>query len=132
MVDGLARPLGPRLIGSAIALSLAAWAAFAVAVVAVASAVGFHLDPLDALFVASVVNLGVAIPSSPGFVGTYQWLAVESLARLDVATREQALAFSVLLHAAWYLPTTLIGGFFVLTRLRLGERPVEQTAPADA
>ena len=76
----------------------------------------------QAIFVTSVVNLGVAIPSSPGFVGTYQWLAVQSLAALDVATREQALAFSLALHAAWYVPTTLIGGIAVL--LRRGSRGV--------
>jgi hypothetical protein len=132
-VDGLARPLGPRLVTLALLLSLAAWGMFALAVSLVARSVGFELTPLDAVFVAAVVNLGVAIPSSPGFVGTYQWLAVESLARLDVATREEALAFSILLHAAWYVPTTLVGGGLIVRRALRGavRAPATPTSSAD-
>ena len=61
-------------------------------------------------------------PAPPGFVGTYQWLAVSALGILDVP-RDDALAFSILLQASWYVPTTLVGGFLVLFRLRLGRRP---------
>lgn len=118
-LDGLAQPLGARLVVTGLTLSLAAWLAFSLAVVAVAASVGIDLDLVDAFFVTGVVNLGVAIPSSPGFVGTYQWLAVEAIALLDVATRAEALAFSILLHAAWYVPTTIVGGAFVLTRLHV-------------
>ena len=63
----------------------------------------------DALFVTAVLNLGSAVPSSPGYVGTYEWLGVASLGLLGIA-HEQALAFTILLHAAWYVPTTLVGG----------------------
>jgi uncharacterized membrane protein YbhN (UPF0104 family) len=55
-----------------------------------------------------VVNLGVAIPSSPGFVGTYQWLCVSTLALVAIP-RPQAFAFSVISHAAWFIPTSLAG-----------------------
>ena len=58
------------------------------------------------MFVASVLALGVAIPSSPGYVGTYQWLGVASLGLLDVPVNE-ALAFSILMQASWFIPTTL-------------------------
>jgi uncharacterized membrane protein YbhN (UPF0104 family) len=77
--------------------------------------VGIELDLVDALFVAAVMNLGVAIPSSPGFVGTYQWLGVASLGLLGVAD-DEALAFAILLHASWYLPTTLLGGLALAVR----------------
>ena len=56
-----------------------------------------------------MLALGVAIPSSPGYVGTYQWLGVASLGLLDVPVNE-ALAFSILMQASWFIPTTLIGG----------------------
>ena len=75
----------------------------------VARSVGIDLAPLDAVFVASALALGVAIPSSPGYVGTYQWLGVASLGLLDVPVNE-ALAFSILMQASWYIPTTLVGG----------------------
>ena len=78
-------------------------------------------DILSRIIYGARVSLGVAIPSSPGFVGTYQWLAVASLGVLDVA-REDALAFSILLHGSWYLPTTIVGGLVVIFRLDWGIR----------
>ena len=71
--------------------------------------VGIDLEPLEAVFVASALALGVAIPSSPGYVGTYQWIGVASLGLLDVPVN-QALAFSILMQASWFVPTTLVGG----------------------
>ena len=117
ILDGLAEPLGRRRVALVLLASLAAWSIFAVAVILIASSVGLDLTPLDALFVASVVNLGVGIPSSPGFVGTYQWLAVEALALIGVTSREASLAFAILLHTAWFVPTTLFGVGYVLVRL---------------
>jgi uncharacterized membrane protein YbhN (UPF0104 family) len=48
-------------------------------------------------------------------VGTYEWLGVASLGLLGVDT-EIALAFTILLHAAWYVPTTLVGGVALIAR----------------
>ena len=53
---------------------------------------------------ASALALGVAIPSSPGYIGTYQWIGVAALGLLDVPP-SQALAFAILMHASWYVPT---------------------------
>jgi hypothetical protein len=109
-VEVLAEPLGRRRPVVWLGLSLAAWGMWAIAAVLVARSLGLELSITDALFVTAVLNLGSAVPSSPGYVGTYEWLGVASLGLLDVP-HEQALAFTILLHAAWYLPTTLFGGF---------------------
>ena len=63
----------------------------------------------------AVLSLGTAIPSSPGYVGTYQWLGVESMGLLDVPVND-ALAVTILYHATWYVPTTVIGGLVLGTR----------------
>ena len=110
---------GVGRIAPALALSVAAWAAFAVSAWLVARSVSIHMSPTECLFVTALVNLGVAIPSSPGFVGTYQWLVVASLGALSVG-RADALAFAILLHASWYVPSTLVGGFLLLFRLDWG------------
>jgi uncharacterized membrane protein YbhN (UPF0104 family) len=115
-LEGLAEPLSPAKAARLGALSLAAWGAWAVCAWLVARSVGIELSLLEAAFVAAVVNLGVAIPSSPGFIGTYQWLAVSALAAFSVG-REEALAFALLLQAVWYVPTTLVGGALVVRRL---------------
>jgi uncharacterized protein (TIRG00374 family) len=118
-VEVLAEPLGRRRPVVWLGLSLAAWATWAIAAGLVARSLGLDLSITDALFVAAVLNLGSAVPSSPGYVGTYEWLGVASLGLLDVP-HEQALAFTILLHAAWYVPTTLAGG------TALGVRGVRQ------
>ncbi|MGH3134047.1 MAG: lysylphosphatidylglycerol synthase transmembrane domain-containing protein [Gaiellaceae bacterium] len=113
--EALAEPIGGRRPVAWIALSLGAWTVWAVAAIFVGRSLGLELSLLDAVFVAAVMNLGVAIPSSPGFVGTYEWLGVAALGLLGIGS-EEALAFSILLHACWYVPTTLGGGIALGTR----------------
>jgi len=108
-IDMLGEPVGRRRAAVWLGLSAVAWTFGTFAVFLVARSVGIDLAPLDAVFVASVLALGVAIPSSPGYVGTYQLLGVESLGLLDVPVN-QALAFSILMQASWFIPTTLAGG----------------------
>lgn len=89
-------------------LSFLAWGAWSASAWLVASSLGISLTLPEILFVAAVLNLGVAVPSSPGFVGTYQWLCVQVLGLLAVGQAD-AFAFSVLFQAVWYVPTTLAG-----------------------
>lgn len=114
-IDMLGQPLGRRRAAGWMALSFAAWTLGTFAVFLVARSVGIDLEPFEAVFVASALALGVAIPSSPGYIGTYQWLGVASLGLLDVPVNE-ALAFSILMQASWYIPTTLVGGTIIIVR----------------
>lgn len=107
-VDAVPRCLTPARALVAVLLSVGAFGSFAVGAWAAAQAVGVGLSPAEALFITAVLNLGSAIPSSPGFVGTYQWLAVAGLGLFAVPATA-AFAFAVVLHAAWFVPTTLIG-----------------------
>jgi glycosyltransferase 2 family protein len=127
--EALAEPVGRRRPVVWISLSLAAWTVWALGAMLVARSLGFDLSLLEAMFVAAVMNLGVAIPSSPGFVGTYEWLGVASLGLLGIAS-EQALAFSILLHACWYVPTTIAGGTALAVRALVGVRRARATRAA--
>jgi glycosyltransferase 2 family protein len=108
-LDMLGEPVGRRRAATWLGLSAVTWTLGTFATYLVARSVGIDLAPLDAVFVSSALALGVAIPSSPGYVGTYQWLGVASLGLLDVPASE-ALAFSILMQASWYVPTTIAGG----------------------
>lgn len=107
-LEGLSEPLANAHTHHLVGLSVAAWLAWAVAATLSARAVGVELSVVEALFVTAALNLGVAIPSSPGFVGTYQWLGVSALT-LFGAGREDGLAFAIVMQAVWYVPTTLVG-----------------------
>ena len=113
-LEGLSEPLGTSRL-TLFAMSVAVWGAWAIAAILTARAVGIDLSLVDALFVTAAINLGVAIPSSPGFLGTYQWLGVSSLALFGVS-KESALAFAIAMQAVWYVPTTLVGAVFLVAR----------------
>jgi uncharacterized protein (TIRG00374 family) len=120
-LEGLSDPLSVERGLVWFALSLAAWSAWALAAILVGRAVGVELSFVDAVFVTAALNLGVAIPSSPGFVGTYQWLGVSALALFGVG-REEGLAFAIAMQAVWYVPTTIVGAVLLVANARGGWR----------
>jgi glycosyltransferase 2 family protein len=74
----------------------------------------FHITfPFYAPFLLLVVvATGVAIPSSPGFIGTLQISCVIGLALFGVP-KSESLGFSIVYHASQYIPVTLLGFFFM-------------------
>jgi uncharacterized protein (TIRG00374 family) len=114
-IDMLAEPFGRRRAAFWLLLSVGAWALSSLASLLIARSLGIDLTPLEAVFVTAALALGVAIPSSPGYIGTYQWLGVASLGLLDVPVND-ALAFAILLQASWFIPTTLVGGGVIVAR----------------
>src|SRR4051794_16116873 len=108
-IDELASPVGRRTIILALLLGVVAWAIWACSAALVCSSLGISLSPVELVFVTATINLGVVIPSSPGFIGTYQWLAVAALGVVGV-DGDVAIAFSLLMQAVWFIPTMLVGG----------------------
>jgi uncharacterized protein (TIRG00374 family) len=125
VLDGLSEPLGVTRTQELVLLSVAAWLTWALGAYLVARS-----TMLQAIFVTAALNLGVAIPSSPGFVGTYQWLGVSALALFGVP-KDSALAYAIVLQAVWYVPTTLVGLGLLLsgTTRRWSRRPAAIPSP---
>lgn len=118
-LDGLSDPISNTKAVVLGALSAGAWIAWAFAAILAARAVGIDLSFIEAIFVTAALNLGVAIPSSPGFVGTYQWLGVSALGVFGIVS-EAGLAFAIVMQAVWYVPTTLVGAALLVSRMRSG------------
>jgi glycosyltransferase 2 family protein len=74
----------------------------------------FHLPVpwYGAFFVLVVVNLGSAIPSSPGYIGVYHYLAVLALS-IWVPDRNAALAYAIGTHALNMLANVGMGSYFL-------------------
>lgn len=74
----------------------------------------FHLEvPWPAgFFVLVMVNLGSAIPSSPGYIGVYHYLAMLALS-LWTPDRNAALAYAIGTHALNMLANAGLGSFFL-------------------
>jgi uncharacterized membrane protein YbhN (UPF0104 family) len=114
--DGLAVARRPRTLAEAIVLSLAAWGASLLAVAAAGQALGIQLTIGAAALLSAGVALATAIPSAPGYLGTFELAAVTIGTALGLS-RDQALALAVLVHASILTLTSVAGaGAF----LRLG------------
>jgi uncharacterized protein (TIRG00374 family) len=116
--DGLAVASRPRTLGEAIGLSVGAWGASLLAVAAAGQAIGLQLTIGEAALLASGVALATAIPSAPGYVGTFEWTFVLIAGALGVPP-EPAFALALLVHALILVLTTLGG---LLAFLDLGWR----------
>lgn len=106
-----------KLAAAVLATSILAWGLEGAVYVAVGRAFGLTDAPGAYLLPLAVANLGTMIPSSPGYVGTFDALVQRAMAVFAVPDAE-ALAYAFVLHIAIWLPPTLIG-FFFLARYNL-------------
>lgn len=68
-----------------------------------------------------VVNLATTLPSAPGYIGTFDGPGIEILKVFGVAPAVAA-AYTLVLHAALWLPITLLGIWYMtVTSLRWGD-----------
>lgn len=120
-----------RVIGLAAFISLAAWLLDATTFWLVAQALGVDLVPAGAMLVAGVTVLGTAVPSAPGYVGTFE-LAASAVATALGVPGESALALAVLAHVVTLIPVALGGAVSLLvvgTGLREVARVAEDAGP---
>ncbi len=68
----------------------------------------YHLPWSTGLIVLVVTTIGIVVPSSPGYVGTYHWLCQISLAMFGVPAGP-ALSFAILTHGVNFLPVLIAG-----------------------
>ncbi len=93
-------------------ISLVLWFATALSNYFIFLAFDLH-PPIYASFILLIlVILGVSLPSSPGFIGTFQLACVVALSffKIDKST---AFSFSIILWLCNYVPVTLLGLYYL-------------------
>ncbi|MBI4494569.1 MAG: flippase-like domain-containing protein [Chloroflexi bacterium] len=123
-VSGL-RSLGhSHLALRVLALSLAAWVFEASMYYLVM--LGFHLDlpATAALLGTAAANLGTMIPSSPGYVGTFDLPLQGVLSGAFGIAPAQATSYTLVVHAALIIPVVVLGLVF-LARADLSLRSLQ-------
>ena len=129
--DGLRVAALPKTIAVAAILSVAAWSCTVLAVLAVGQALGIQLTVGEAALLAAGTNLATAIPSGPGYLGTFEYAGQTIAAAFGLAAAE-GLALALLVHVLT-LAVSSAGGVVALVRLGWGRRPVDaETLPDDA
>lgn len=101
-----------KLAVGVLATSIVAWLLEGGAYLAVGQAFRLAVDPSAYLLALAVANLGTMIPSSPGYVGTFDALVARAL-EVFAVPGGTALAYAFVLHLAIWLPPTVMGFFYL-------------------
>ena len=79
----------------------------------------FSVSFLVLMLMNGIVNLATTLPSAPGYVGTFDTPGIEVLSAFGV-DRAIATSYTLTLHAALWVPVTLVGAwYFWRGRLRM-------------
>jgi glycosyltransferase 2 family protein len=125
---GIDRPSQSSAVVVAAGVSAICWALDATTFWLVAQSVGSPVSPAAALLIGAVTVLGTALPSAPGYVGTFELAAAATAQALGVAAAP-ALALAVLAHATTVLPTAGGGAVsLVAMNARLGRLATDAAA----
>ena len=73
----------------------------------------FEVSFFALMLMNGVVNLATTLPSAPGYVGTFDEPGIEIL-KLYGINGNIAAAYTLVLHAALWLPITLLGFYYML------------------
>jgi uncharacterized membrane protein YbhN (UPF0104 family) len=83
---------------------------------------GLKLPLSAAFFLAAVVNLGLFIPSPPGYIGVFHFLATFALLPFGV-DKSQALSYAILQHGLEYF---ILSGFGAWSAVKLSFNPFKE------
>lgn len=75
-------------------------------------AFNFQVSFFALMLMNGIVNLATTMPTAPGYVGTFDYPGIKVLESYGIATGI-ASAYTLVLHAALWLPITLLGGYYM-------------------
>lgn len=107
IIDGLKLIRNPRDLAIASAYTIVLWLMLATPLWFLARGVGHPVSFTAALFVNGLTCLFIAIPSSPGFVGTMHYAIQFGLGVLLGMSQERALSVGILFHGGTFIFTVL-------------------------
>lgn len=128
----------PVLAAKVAVLSILVWCIEGAMYLLILPAFGLLLQPVWAAMAMSVTNLGILVPSSPGYVGPFHYFCMQALSIFGVV-RETALGYAIMAHLLSFIPVTLWGlsalayyGIELGTAARASESLEEAPVVADA
>jgi uncharacterized protein (TIRG00374 family) len=91
-----------------VALTAIVWSVDGCSVIVTARSLGLHVSFTVAMLLISGMGLSSALPSTPGYVGIFQFVAVTVLVPFGV-TKDAALALILLIQAMGYIVAVTLG-----------------------
>jgi uncharacterized protein (TIRG00374 family) len=106
--DGLAALGSWRKAMVILGWSCVIWLGTALQFYVVMQGTQLHLPFAAALTVLCLTSLGMVVPSSPGYVGVFEYITLVALSLFAVG-REAALGYALVLHALSYVSLAILG-----------------------
>lgn len=89
----------------------------------------FEVSFFALMLMNGIVNLATTIPSAPGYIGTFDAPGIAVLVAFGVG-QGVAAGYTLVLHAALWLPITLVGAYFMTKEgIRWQQGEVQETDP---
>jgi uncharacterized protein (TIRG00374 family) len=112
-VEGLQSLRSPRELALIFLSSTLIWLTETTKYWFVMQAFPFHVSFLVLMLMTAVVNLATTLPSTPGYVGTFDAPGIAILTGYGVP-KAIATGYTLVLHIALWLPITALGAVFML------------------
>lgn len=127
-LDGLKSLRSPRDLLMTLITSIFIWLTETTKYWFVMHAFNFEVSFFALMIMTAVVNLATTLPAAPGYIGTFHTPGILVLETFRVNS-EVAASYTIVLHAALWLPITLLG-FVYLIREGLSWRSFEEATKA--
>lgn len=114
-IDALGMVRSPGRLFGLLGLSIIIWGFEGAVFATVATALSAGVDPLGPWFALGTGTLATLVPSSPGYVGTFDYFAAQGLVAYG-ADSEVSVAFALTVHAILWLPLTVAGLGYLMVR----------------
>ena len=117
----------PRLIAQLLTLSFTIWFLEGGVFMAVAHALDIRSVGAGPWFALATGTLGTLLPSTPGYVGTFDYFTMLGLMAYHVRQGVSAV-FALIVHLLLWLPVTIAGlGWLMVHKLKASQASVEMT-----
>ena len=111
-LDGLASLRSPKDVFMVLLSSVVIWLLETGKYWFVMQAFPFEVSFFALMLMNGIVNLATTLPSAPGYIGTFDAPGIAVLAAYGVP-KALATAYTLVLHAALWLPITLVGAYYM-------------------
>lgn len=111
-MEGLESLRSPRDLAMTLVASVFIWLTETTKYWFVMHAFNFNVSFFVLMLMTAVVNLATTLPGAPGYIGTFDGPGIKILEAFGVE-HNLAAGYTLVLHAALWLPITLLGFFYL-------------------
>jgi hypothetical protein len=112
----------PAVLAQGVGWSFASWFCSLLVMYIVQQAFGLGVGFEAAPFVVATTSLAMLVPASPGYIGTFELVAVKGLENVFDVSKGAAASYALVQHAFMYLAPLIIAGVYLWRERKAWQR----------